>query len=445
MAIPGVVSVAGTIGPTDLSDIHACIDPIYGVDGLRSVADITARDNITIPRRRYGMIVFVQSDENYYQLDNDLVSWINLGPTLGGAGGVVASGTITPSSVEDIVLGATADFSAKKIVLSLVSATKAYGSEIFVSKDHTVVLGFSISEFNILGDISIVLQLAVVGPNLVLQITNNEIVNIDYKIITEITSLGGGAHTIEDEGTPLLQRSTINFTGAGVTVTDSGGKTVVNVTGGGDVVGPGSSVDNTIPRFDLTTGKVLQTSGVTISDSNDVSNVTSLSVTNRTSTRDVQLSSINTPPGSPSAGNIYYDSDYNCLMYYDSTRSKWLSSDCYTFTVSSDNSSIGAGVSLRVGVTPTNSSPILLGPVDTCLVGINVTTASTEDFVLGVDDLVSGLNTYTYNIPTGTYYSDHTLNDNFDANNAVDVFISSLGSSGNVDKPVVTLIFRRRK
>lgn len=37
--------------------------------------------------------------------------------------------------------------------------------------------------------------------------------------------------TIEDEGTPVTQRSTINFTGSGVSVADSGGKTTVTVNG----------------------------------------------------------------------------------------------------------------------------------------------------------------------------------------------------------------------
>jgi hypothetical protein len=44
----------------------------------------------------------------------------------------------------------------------------------------------------------------------------------------------------------------------------------------GDVVGPSTSVDNTIPRHDGTTGKLLQTSGVIIDDSNNISNVLSL-------------------------------------------------------------------------------------------------------------------------------------------------------------------------
>lgn len=38
------------------------------------------------------------------------------------------------------------------------------------------------------------------------------------------------------------------------------------VSGSGDVVGPSSSVDNELPRFDSTTGKLIQASGVTLSD-----------------------------------------------------------------------------------------------------------------------------------------------------------------------------------
>lgn len=40
-------------------------------------------------------------------------------------------------------------------------------------------------------------------------------------------------HTIEDEGTPVTQRNNMNFTGAGVSVSDIGGKTVVTIPGGG--------------------------------------------------------------------------------------------------------------------------------------------------------------------------------------------------------------------
>lgn len=46
---------------------------------------------------------------------------------------------------------------------------------------------------------------------------------------------GGASYnqTIEDEGTPVTQRSTVNFTGAGVSVADTGSKTTVTISGGG--------------------------------------------------------------------------------------------------------------------------------------------------------------------------------------------------------------------
>lgn len=46
----------------------------------------------------------------------------------------------------------------------------------------------------------------------------------------------------------------------------------------GDVVGPASSTDNAIARFDGTTGKLLQNSGVLIDDSDNVTGVTSLNI-----------------------------------------------------------------------------------------------------------------------------------------------------------------------
>jgi hypothetical protein len=52
----------------------------------------------------------------------------------------------------------------------------------------------------------------------------------------------------------------------------SGVVTLLASAGGasGDVVGPASSTDNAIVRFDLTTGKLVQNSGVTIDDSNNL-------------------------------------------------------------------------------------------------------------------------------------------------------------------------------
>ena len=48
--------------------------------------------------------------------------------------------------------------------------------------------------------------------------------------------------------------------------------------GTGDVVGPGSATDNALPRFNGTTGKLLQNSGVIVDDSNNVSGIAGLTI-----------------------------------------------------------------------------------------------------------------------------------------------------------------------
>jgi hypothetical protein len=62
--------------------------------------------------------------------------------------------------------------------------------------------------------------------------------------------------------------------GSGISIVDGGAGAAVTISatggGSGDVVGPASSTDNAIVRFDLTTGKLIQNSGVTISDADNI-------------------------------------------------------------------------------------------------------------------------------------------------------------------------------
>lgn len=64
--------------------------------------------------------------------------------------------------------------------------------------------------------------------------------------------------------------------GTGLAITD----TTIAATGSGtgDVVGPASSTDNALARFDSTTGKLLQNSGIIVDDSNNVSGLNSLTM-----------------------------------------------------------------------------------------------------------------------------------------------------------------------
>lgn len=66
--INGAIPVTGFIGPTDSNDTYAVTDAIFGIDGYRSVSAITARNSITLERRREGMLVYTQDDKNIWQL-----------------------------------------------------------------------------------------------------------------------------------------------------------------------------------------------------------------------------------------------------------------------------------------------------------------------------------------------------------------------------------------
>ena len=66
--ITGGVKITGFISPTDSLDTYAVIDPLYGIDGLRSVSGSTEKNAIPDARRREGMVVYQQSNGIYYQL-----------------------------------------------------------------------------------------------------------------------------------------------------------------------------------------------------------------------------------------------------------------------------------------------------------------------------------------------------------------------------------------
>lgn len=70
------------------------------------------------------------------------------------------------------------------------------------------------------------------------------------------------------------------------------------------VTNSGSSTDNTIPRFDSTTGKIIQSSGVVISDTDDVSGVTTLDVDGTTESTSATTGSIKSAGGISAQKNI---------------------------------------------------------------------------------------------------------------------------------------------
>ena len=85
------------------------------------------------------------------------------------------------------------------------------------------------------------------------------------------TTYTDGQLLIGNTATGGLSKATLTA-GSNVTITNGNGTITIASTasGTGDVVGPASATDNAIARYDLTTGKLIQNSGVTIDDSDNL-------------------------------------------------------------------------------------------------------------------------------------------------------------------------------
>lgn len=68
MAIPGTIPLSGTLAPFGLTDTYPITDAVYGIDGLRNVADNIERNAIPDERRREGMLVGTLDSGNYWRL-----------------------------------------------------------------------------------------------------------------------------------------------------------------------------------------------------------------------------------------------------------------------------------------------------------------------------------------------------------------------------------------
>jgi hypothetical protein len=98
---------------------------------------------------------------------------------------------------------------------------------------------------------------------------------------------GGTGQTSYTDGQLLIGNTTGNTLskatltqGTGITITNGNGTITIAASGGGgsgDVVGPASSTDNALARFDTTTGKLLQNSVGILSDTGAISGLTDIS------------------------------------------------------------------------------------------------------------------------------------------------------------------------
>jgi hypothetical protein len=89
-------------------------------------------------------------------------------------------------------------------------------------------------------------------------------------------------------------------------ITDGNGVLSWSTAASGDVYGPASATDNAIARFDLTTGKIIQNSGVIIDDSNNITGAAAITTTGV----------LTVPAGTVSAPAITTTGDTNTGIFF---------------------------------------------------------------------------------------------------------------------------------
>jgi hypothetical protein len=111
--------------------------------------------------------------------------------------------------------------------------------------------------------------------------------NFRGELLVDPLTAGSPLTVQEADGTPSVANvTTIKVTNGTLTDNGSGVVTIDTGAGGGsgDVVGPSSSTDNALVRFDSTTGKLVQGSGAILDDSNNISGLGAISAGAITST-----------------------------------------------------------------------------------------------------------------------------------------------------------------
>ena len=103
MPITGYISVGLPIGPNVDNDPYFVTNPKYGLGGLRTVADSTARNAIVNERREVGMMAYVTAENKYYYLSGGTGNsyWVEFSGGSGGGGtGAVSAIFGTTNEIE---------------------------------------------------------------------------------------------------------------------------------------------------------------------------------------------------------------------------------------------------------------------------------------------------------------------------------------------------------
>lgn len=155
----------------------------------------------------------------------------------------------------------------------------------------------------------------------------------------------------------------------------------------GDVVGPASATDNAVARFDTTTGKLIQNSLVTVSDTGAVAGL---------------INETFTPVTAPAytEGRVFYDIDAKTLCYYNdnSQMTVNIAQEQIVRVRNQTGANIPNGTVVYVngatGNTPTIALAIATSFTTADIIGVTTTSIADNGFgYVTINGLVNGLDT----------------------------------------------------
>ncbi len=159
---------------------------------------------------------------------------------------------------------------------------------------------------------------------------------------------------------------------------------------GGDVVGPASATDNAIARFDTTTGKLLQNSIVTVSDTGAITGLIEENFTPVT-------------PPTYLEGKVFYDTDAKTLAYYNdnSQMTVNIGQENIVRVRNQTGATIPDGtvvyISGATGNTPTIAKAIATSFATADIIGVTTTSIANNGFgYVTINGLVNGLDTSAF-------------------------------------------------
>lgn len=173
--------------------------------------------------------------------------------------------------------------------------------------------------------------------------------------------------------------------------------------GSGDVVGPASATDNAVARFNLTTGKLIQNSAVTISDTGDMAGVASLGIANYV---DFDI----TPTVTNAVGRLYWnDAQSTLAVGLTSAISADIGQTLYARATNAEATTISKGQAVymfsatgnRVSVKLANNTGDATSAKTFGLAAENITAGSTGMIIC--QGVLDGLDTSAYTAGDSLY------------------------------------------